>query len=70
MSRSARLFWVHNTRLQFDSSAEDWSVALWVKNLADEEYRSSGIDLQSSFGYDYRHIGAPRTYGAEFTYRF
>jgi iron complex outermembrane recepter protein len=56
--------------LQFDSSAEDWSVALWVKNLADEEYRSSGIDLQASFGYDYSHIGAPRTYGAELTYRF
>jgi iron complex outermembrane receptor protein len=63
-------YWVHNARLQFDSSDEDWSVALWVKNLADEEYRSSGIDLQASFGYDYSHIGAPRTYGAEFTYRF
>jgi iron complex outermembrane receptor protein len=63
-------YWVHNARLQFDSSNEDWSVALWVKNLADEEYRSSGIDLQASFGYDYSHIGAPRTYGAEFTYRF
>jgi outer membrane receptor protein involved in Fe transport len=45
-------------------------LRLWVKNLADEEYRSSGIDLQASFGYDYSHIGAPRTYGAEFTYRF
>ncbi len=63
-------YWVHNARLQFDSSNEDWSVALWVKNLADEEYRSSGIDLQASFGYDYSHIGAPRTYGAELTYRF
>ena len=56
--------------MQFDSSNENWTVALWVKNLADEEYRTSAIDLQTSFGYDYSQIGAPRTYGAELTYRF
>lgn len=63
-------YWVHNARLQFDSSGDNWSVALWSKNLADEQYRTSAIDLQASFGFDYSHIGAPRTYGAEFTYRF
>ncbi|MFZ1831300.1 MAG: TonB-dependent receptor [Pseudomonadales bacterium] len=63
-------YWLSNARLQFDSSAESWQVALWCKNLADEEYRTSVIDLQASFGFDYSHIGAPRTYGAEFTFRF
>jgi len=63
-------YWVHNARLQFDSADDGWTVALWVKNISDEEYRTSNIDLQSSFGYDYSHIGAPRTYGAEFSYRF
>jgi iron complex outermembrane receptor protein len=63
-------YWVHNARLQFDASDDKWSVALWVKNLADEEYRSSAIDLQASFGYDYSHIGAPRMVGAEVTFRF
>ena len=43
---------------------------LWGKNLADEEYRTSAIDLQSSFGYDYSHVGAPRMVGAEVTFRF
>ena len=62
-------YWVHNARLQFDSSDDAWSVSVWAKNLADEEYRTSAIDLQG-FGYDYSHIGAPRTYGLEATYRF
>lgn len=63
-------YWVHNARLQFDSADANWSVAVWSKNLADEEYRTSVVDLQATFGFDYSHIGAPRTYGAEFTYRF
>ena len=58
-----------NSRVQFDSANENWSAAIWGKNLADEEYRTSTIDL-AAFGFDYSHIGAPRTYGAEFTYRF
>jgi len=41
-----------------------------VRNLADKEYRTSNIDLQAFFGYDYSHIGTTRTYGVDFTYRF
>jgi iron complex outermembrane recepter protein len=62
-------YWVSDARLQLTSSREDWQLALWIKNLADEEYRTSAIDL-SDFGYDYAHIGAPRTYGAELRYNF
>jgi len=62
-------YWVWNSRVQFDSANENWSAAIWGKNLADERYRTSTIDL-AAFGFDYSHIGAPRTYGAEFTYRF
>ncbi len=63
-------YWLHNARLQFDAADDNWSVAVWSKNLSDKEYRTSAIDLQASFGFDYSHIGPPRTYGAEFTYRF
>jgi iron complex outermembrane receptor protein len=62
-------YWLWNGRVQFDSASENWAVAVWGKNLADEEYRTSVIDL-ATFGFDYSHIGAPRTFGAEFTYRF
>jgi iron complex outermembrane recepter protein len=63
-------YWVHNARLQFESADDLWSVGAWVRNLADEEYRTSAIDLQASFGYDYSHVGTTRIYGMDFTYRF
>lgn len=44
-------------------------VALWGKNLTDEEYRTSGIDF-GAFGFTGNHFGDPRTYGIEFTYGF
>lgn len=62
-------YWVGNARLTLEAHDAAWQVAVWMKNLADEEYRTSAIDL-AAFGYDYSHIGAPRTWGAEFTYRF
>ncbi len=62
-------YWVSNARLKLSSPIDSWQVALWVKNLADEEYKTSAIDL-SSFGYDYAHIGAPRTFGVDFRYNF
>lgn len=63
-------YWLHNARLQFDSSNERWSAGLWVRNLSDEEYRTSIIDLQASYGFDYSHIGMPRSYGADVTFNF
>jgi iron complex outermembrane receptor protein len=62
-------YWLWNGRIQYDSASENWAVAIWGKNLAEEEYLTSAVDL-SGFGYDYTHIGAPRTYGAEIIIRF
>jgi iron complex outermembrane receptor protein len=60
---------VHNARLDLVSQDDKWQLGVWVKNLADEEYYTSTLDLQS-YGYDYAHVGAPRTYGAELRYNF
>lgn len=62
-------YWVANARLQFVSQDDRWQVAAWIKNIAEEEYWTSAVDL-SSFGYDYTHIGSPRTFGADLTFRF
>lgn len=62
-------YWVLNARLDLVSQDDKWQLGGWVKNLADEEYYTSTLDLQS-FGYDYAHVGAPRTYGAELRYNF
>jgi iron complex outermembrane receptor protein len=36
---------------------------VWGKNLADKFYHTSRVDLLAGFGFDYNHIGAPRTFG-------
>ncbi|MDY0007540.1 MAG: TonB-dependent receptor, partial [Spongiibacteraceae bacterium] len=43
------------------------SVSLWGKNLTDEEYTTSGVNLQV---FSVNQWGDPRSYGAELTYRF
>ena len=59
-----------NARLGFRSSGGTFETALWIKNLTDEAYNTSMIDLTPNFGYVYRLLGAPRTYGIEATWRF
>lgn len=61
-------YWVYNARLSY--IAEDYSVALWGKNLADKEYYPFGISIENLFGNGYRVIAPPRTYGVEFKYNF
>lgn len=48
-------------RAEWQSGA--WTLALWGKNLTDRAYFTSRIDL-SGFGFDYNHLGTPRTFGA------
>lgn len=63
-------YWVTNGKLTFESADSAWAVSVWGKNLFEEEYVTSVIDLQAFFGYDYTHVGAPRTFGADVTFRF
>ncbi len=44
-------------------------ATLWVKNLTDETYFTSRIDI-SSVGLTYNHLNEPRTYGASLAVRF
>ena len=45
-----------------------WEVALWGKNLSDEQYVAQG--LNTGLGAGNRNYNTPRTYGASFTYRW
>jgi len=63
-------YWVGNGRLFYTTADDRWQFGVWAKNLSEEKYRTSAIDLLASFGFDYSHIGAPRTYGADVTFRF
>ena len=61
---------VINARLSFLSRDEQWGVSLWAKNLTEEEYATFFTEQQSALGTNLAQIGAPRTYGAELSYRF
>jgi len=64
-------YWLVNARLTtLFGEDENFSISAWVNNLADEEYDTYAINLQSGFGLDYFVTGAPRTYGLEVGYRF
>ena len=58
-----------DTRISFSSSSEKWDAGFWIKNLANEFYKTDVISL-AGFGLDYTHIGPPRTFGADVTFNF
>ena len=60
-----------NARVSIGS--DQWTFAIWGKNLTDEEYFTDYNDnLWSGLptGQDIGYLGQPRTYGVEFTYNF
>lgn len=49
--------------IDWESGDGKWNASVWGKNLTDEHYFTSRVDLLAGFGFDYNHIGNPRTYG-------
>ncbi len=47
-----------------------FSLALFGKNLGDEEYFVGGMPLGASLGHNGAVVGEPRTYGVEVSYQF
>ncbi|GAA5315550.1 MAG: TonB-dependent receptor [Candidatus Pelagadaptatus aseana] len=62
-------YWLTNGRVSFEAADDSYTVAFWVKNIEDKVYKTYSIDLQA-LGFDYNHLGAPRTMGIEATFRF
>ena len=52
----------------FESTGEQWEVAVWGKNLGDEVYRTGGILVP--FGFANGEFGDPRTFGLSVSYYF
>ena len=63
-------FWQSNVLLHFDDAADRYTIALWAKNLEKNDEPIYALSLSGGYGYDYTAVGAPRTYGVDFTYRF
>ncbi|MEH6581198.1 MAG: TonB-dependent receptor [Halioglobus sp.] len=62
-------YWLWNARVAFADNSDTYAISAWVANLADEEYDVYGISL-ATLGFNSFAMGAPRTYGIDFTYRF
>ena len=62
-------YWIQDARLTWRAPSEQLWVALWGKNLGDEEYRTQRYDL-SAFNFLYAQRGRPREVGVELGYSF
>ncbi|MDK2758991.1 MAG: TonB-dependent receptor [Blastomonas fulva] len=56
--------------IDYETKDGRWTASLWAKNLANTFYFTSRIDLLAGFGFDYNHIGNPRTFGGTIGYKF
>jgi iron complex outermembrane receptor protein len=65
----AGAYWLFDARLALGAGNDRWEVAVWGKNLTDNEHVVQGLDV-ASLGFGNRTYNAPRTYGATLTVRF
>jgi iron complex outermembrane receptor protein len=56
-----------DVRVALSPPSSPWAVALWGKNVTDELYR---VNIISFFGEEVSQFGVPRTYGADFSWKF
>lgn len=60
--------WVLNASVELSAPAAKWSVALWGRNLSDEQVLQSGAN--NGIGNGFTLTQQPRTFGATFKYSF
>jgi len=67
-------FTLWNARVTLDEiqgpGDTEMRFSVWGKNLTDEGYWTSGVDVLSSFGFAFNLWGDPRTYGVDAEIRF
>ena len=59
-----------NGRLSYSFDDDRAQVALWSRNMLDQEYFNAVQPLDSVFGSSTRYYAPPRTFGGEISYRF
>ena len=60
---AAESHWLYDARATLGPSDGPWELAVWGKNLSDEQYVVQGLNV-GSLGFGNRTFNAPRTYGA------
>ncbi|MCZ8133182.1 MAG: TonB-dependent receptor [Steroidobacteraceae bacterium] len=59
-------YFLADARIGIGAADERWTASLWVKNLADERYRTQVLFSSVGFG---SNFGPPRTYGIGLTFK-
>ena len=59
-----------SAHLDYETADGRWNASIWGKNLSNKHYFTSRVDLLAGFGFDYNHIGNPRTYGVSLGMKF
>ncbi len=59
-----------NARVAWSSDDDAWTVALWGKNLLDQERLGGISDISILFGTPFTSLEEPLTWGVELGYRF
>jgi iron complex outermembrane recepter protein len=54
-----------NGRISLKPAASGWEIALWGKNLTDEDYIVDAADLSATFGFIPTYYGPRRSFGIE-----
>ncbi len=61
-------YWLINGRISY--TTDHFSIAGFVKNLTNKLYYPNAINVEGSYGSDYRIRAAPRTFGVEVSTKF
>jgi iron complex outermembrane receptor protein len=63
-------YWQSNLMLRFNGSDDRYSVALWSKNIEQNDEPVYALNLSKGYGYDYTAVGEPRLFGLDVTVNF
>jgi len=61
---------VGNMRTSYTTGDGQWEAALFVNNVADEDYLVAGFDLSGDFGWTENYYGRPRWIGGSIRYNW
>ena len=65
-----KAYWRHNLRLTYRSPDGSLELAGWVRNVANEVYKTLAFDASTAAGLVGNLVGDPRTYGISVTVSF
>lgn len=65
---SQNSYWLANAKVGYQSKDKQWDISLWGKNITDETYLVSAIDV--GLGYVLQAYGKPVSYGITLNYNW